>query len=302
MANIGIIGSGNVGANTAFFLAEKAVGNVLLYDVQEGLAKGKALDMMEAAPVRGYKTTISGTEDRNDVFECDVVIVSAGAVRTPGMKREDLYQSNRDMIVEYAHAMKGSGAKVIMVTEPVDLLTALFVRESGMKREQVLGLGGLLDSTRLRYMVAHELGVTMENVTANVIGRHAPGMIPLAKYTTVSGVPVDRLIAPERLSELFERTRNAGDVIVDMAQRANAYYGPSASAADLAEAIRRDTGRIMPISLVLNGEFGVKGVAMSLPAVIGRNGVEQVLKPQLTDEQLKQFTTSASELEQILGK
>jgi malate dehydrogenase len=300
MANIGIIGSGNVGANTAFFIAEHNVAHVVLYDIQEGLSTGKALDMMEAAPVRGYDVRIQGTDRLEHVLANDVIIVTAGSVRKPGMQREDLFSENAGIIRELAKSMSGSSAKVIMVSEPVDMLTALFVEESGLDRRQVMGLGGVLDSTRLRYFIAQELGVTTENVQATVIGRHANAMIPLPRYCTVSGVPVAQLMPSDRLEELFEETRNAGSLIVDMAQRASSYYGPSAAATELAQAVNMNTGRIMTVSMMLRGEYGIEGVAMSLPAVIGRNGIEQVMLPQLTDAEQQKLTASAEDLRNMM--
>ena len=300
MANIGIIGSGNVGANTAFFIAEHNVAHVVLYDIQEGLSTGKALDMMEAAPIRGYDVRIQGTDRLEHVLANDIIIITAGSVRKPGMKREDLYGENAELITELAHGMKGKDAKVIMVSEPVDMLTALFVKESGMDRRQVMGLGGILDSTRLRYLIAGELGVTTENVQATVIGRHSDAMIPLRRYCTVSGVPVTQLIPNDRIDELFAETRNAGNLIVDMAQRASSYYGPSAAATDLAQAINMNTGRILSVSMMLDGEYGIEDVAMSLPAVIGRNGIEQVMLPKLTEEEEKQLHASAEDVRAII--
>jgi malate dehydrogenase len=300
MANIGIIGSGNVGANTAFFIAEHNVAHVVLYDIQEGLSTGKALDMMEAAPVRGYDVRIQGTDRLEHVLANDIIIVTAGSVRKPGMQREDLYSENAGVIRELAKSMSGSSAKVIMVSEPVDLLTALFVEESGLDRRQVMGLGGVLDSTRLRYFIAEELGVTTENVQATVIGRHADAMIPLPRYCTVSGVPVTQLMPSDRLEELFDETRKAGSLIVDMAQRASSYYGPSAAATELAQAVNMNTGRIMTVSMMLRGEYGIEGVAMSLPAVIGRNGIEQVMLPQLTDAEQQKLTASAEDLKTMM--
>ena len=301
MANIGIIGSGNVGANTAFFIAEHNVAHVVLYDIQEGLSTGKALDMMEAAPVRGYDVRIQGSDRLDHALANDIVIVTAGSVRAPGMKREDLYSENAEVIRGIAASMRGSTAKVIVVSEPVDMLTALFVEESGMDRHQVIGLGGVLDSTRLCYLIAEELGVTAENVQATVIGRHSDAMIPLARYSTVSGVPVEQLIDAQRLQELFDHTRNSGNLIVDMAQRASSYYGPSAAATELAQAINMNTGRIFSVSMMLRGELGVDGVAMSLPAVIGRNGIEQVMLPKLTEEEQSKFNSSAEELRAIMA-
>jgi malate dehydrogenase len=302
MAHIGIVGSGNVGANAAFFIAEKGVADVQLYDIQEGMSTGKALDMMEAAPIRGYRTKLSGTDRLDVLLQSEIIVITAGTVRQPGQKREDLFGSNRSIIEELAEALKGTSAKIIMVTEPVDLLTALFIKKSGIKRRQVMGLGGLLDSTRLRYLIAHELKLTFENVNAMVVGRHASEMIPLPEYCSVSGIPITRLLPEETITRLFDETRRAGDLIVTMAQRASAYYGPSAAAADLAEAIHLDTGRVLSVSVMLQGEYGIKGVAMSLPAVIGRNGIEQVLQPTLSVDQKSQFERSAKELETILSR
>lgn len=301
MANIGVIGSGNVGANTAFFIAEKVVGDVLLHDIQEGLSTGKALDMMEAAPIRDYRTEIHGTDSLDDVLACPIIVITAGSVRKPGMKREDLFDQNREMIAELAGKMKGSSSVFLLATEPVDLLTTVFAQESGLPREQVLGIGGILDSTRLRYLIAEELAVAMDNVAATVIGRHSDAMIPLPDYSTVSGVPVGKLLTAERLGELFEKTRTAGDLIVDMAQRANSYYAPSAAVCDVSEAVHRNTRRIMPLSIMLQGEFGVDGVAMSLPVVVGRRGVDRVLLPELSASEESQFKQSADDLKGILG-
>lgn len=282
-------------------MAERHVDHVLLYDVLDGLPVGKALDMMEAAPVRGYRTRIAGTNDLDDVKRSDVIVVAAGGVRKPGMKREDLFGDNREIISGIAKDLVDIEAKVIIVTEPVDLMTTYFLRESGLPAERVMGVGGILDATRLRYMIAGELNVAMDNVTATVIGRHADSMIPLADYSSVSGVPLTQLLDAEKIDELFEKTRNAGDLIVQMAQRASSYYGPSAAVSELAEAIVRDEGRILPVSVMFTGQFGITGVAMSLPAVIGKNGVEQTLQPRLSGAQQKQLTDSAAELESILA-
>ena len=296
MANIGIIGSGNVGANTAFFVAEKGVADVTLYDIQDGLSTGKALDMMEAAPVRGYRTRIKGSDSTAGVKKNDIVIVSAGGVRQPGMKREDLFEANRSIIDSVAADLVEYTGVVIMVTEPVDALTAYFVEKTKLPRTKVMGLGGLLDSTRLRYLIAHELGVTMDDVSALVVGRHSDAMIPLARYTCVSGVPVTQLMSAERLTELFDETKTAGDVIVTMAQRASAYYGPSAAASDLAEAVCRDSRRVLPVSVTLAGEFGVSGVAMTLPAIVGRNGIHRIILPELSEDEVPRFSRSAADL------
>lgn len=301
MAGIGIIGSGNVGANTAFFAAEKQVADIVLYDKQEGLSTGKALDMMEAAPVRGYQHGISGTDTLDDLLGSSIIMIAAGVVREPGMKREDLYSKNGEVIDDLADKLSGFGGTVIVATEPVDMLTARFAHQSKLPAQRVLGLGGILDSTRLRFLISRELDVTMEDVSALVIGRHSADMIPLRRYTSVSGVPLDMLLDGGRIDELFEQTRGAGDLIVTMAQRASAYYGPSAAASDLADAIIHDTRHIMSVSMMFTGQYGIEGVAMSLPAVIGAGGIERVLEPTLTEAELRQLTKSADDLRSVIG-
>ncbi|MCG8635105.1 MAG: malate dehydrogenase [Desulfobacterales bacterium] len=297
---IGIIGSGNVGANTAFFLAEKGVDHVTLYDVQEGLAKGKALDMMEAAPIRGYRTTIRGTDNPDEVLDADIVILTAGSVRKPGMKRDALYQENRQIIEGYARKITNMDTKVIIVSEPLDVMTTIFAEKSILPSSQILGLGGLLDATRLRFLIADELKVSMENVAAQVVGRHTDDMILLRDYCCVSGMSIDNFLSEEKIKELFEQTRQAGALIVEMAGRASAYYGPSAVAAELAEAITLDTGRVLSVSQVLNGQFGIEKVALSLPALIGRNGIKQVVEPTLTSGEIETLKQSARLITQTI--
>ncbi|MCP3941417.1 MAG: malate dehydrogenase [Desulfobacteraceae bacterium] len=297
---IGIIGSGNVGANTAFFLVEKGVDHVTLYDIQKGIAHGKALDMMEAAPIRGYRTTIQGTDNPDDVVNSDIVILTAGSPRKSGMKRDALYHENRKIVEGYAQRITNPDTKVIIVTEPLDVMTTVFAEKSILPSSQILGLGGLLDATRLRFLIAHELKVSMENVAAQVVGRHTRDMILLKDYCCVSGMSIDNFLSEEKINELFEQTRNAGALIVEMAGRASAYYGPSAVAAELAEAISLDMGRVLSVSQVLNGQFGIGNVALSLPALIGRTGIKQVVEPSLTKDEIKTLKRSARLITQII--
>jgi malate dehydrogenase len=297
---IGIIGSGNVGANTAFFLAEKGVDHVTLFDIQEGLAQGKALDMMEAAPIRGYRTVISGTDNPDDVLDADIVIITAGSVRTPGMDRDALFQANKDIIIDYAGQITREDTRVIIVSEPVDLLTTLFARHSCLPAARIMGLGGILDATRLRFLIADELGVSMENVAAQVVGRHSDDMIILQDYCCVSGVPIEHFLSGETIEKLFEQTRQAGNLIVELAGRASAYYGPSAVAADLAEAVCHDTGRVLSISRMLTGQFDITDAALSLPCVINRTGASDILTPRLNDNQIKTLKTSARIIQETL--
>lgn len=295
MAQIGIIGSGNVGANTAFFLAERNVSHVCLYDVKEGLSTGKALDLMEAAPLRGYQYRLKGTDDIQEALDSQVLLVAAGEIRSTGEQREDLYERNAKILDDLASQLSGYSGVIIVATEPVDPLTMRLVK-NGSDRKRVIGVGGVLDSARLRALIARELGAAQEDVKATVIGRHSHDMIALPAYCSVAGVPVTTLISNARLAELVEETRQAGDRIVELAQRTNAYYGPAAAATDVAEAIIRDTRRILSVSTVLSGQYGITDVAMSLPALIGSGGVERVLEPRLTDDELAQFAKSAASL------
>jgi malate dehydrogenase len=295
MAWVSIVGGGNVGANAAFFIAEKGVTDVLLVDIQPGLSRGKMLDIMEAAPIRRYRNHLSGSDSLGDIAGSRLVVIAAGAIRTPGMRREDLFTVNAGLIASLAPevARLAPDATVVIATEPVDSLTALFARESGFPRGRVMGLGGILDSTRLRALIARELSVSMEIVSAMVIGRHSDDMICLPRYCSVSGVPLPHLLAEERIAALVEETRTAGDLVVEMAKRSSSYYAPSAAVAELADAIHMNLNRIFPVSVTLDGEYGVRGAALSLPAVIGENGAARVLTPALTDQEKAVFVESA---------
>jgi malate dehydrogenase len=298
MSQVSILGSGNVGANTAFFIAETGVEDVLLYDLQEGLAAGKALDMMEAAPLRKYRNRLRGAAKLEEIAGSEIVILAAGRVRRPGMKREDLFAENRALAGELAPrvAELAPEAVVIVATEPVDPVTREFARAAGFPRERVLGVGGCLDATRLRYAVARELGVSMEDVSAMVIGRHSASMLVLPRYCSVSGVPLPQLLPPPRVEALVAETAGAGDLIVQMAQRSSAFYAPSAAVADIVNSLHMDLRRVLCVSLVLKGEYGLSGVALSLPAVVGRGGVRRVLTPRLTEAELAVLKRSAAEL------
>ena len=302
MANIAIIGAGNVGANTAFFIAERNIGPVVMYDVQEGMATGKALDMMEAAPIRGYQHAIRGTDSIDDLADTDLTIIAAGSGREPGMKRDDLYAKNAELIDDLAGKMSSYKGTVVIATEPVDLMVMRFQKTSGLNANRVLGLGGVLDSTRLRFALSQALGITTENISATVIGRHSDQMLLLPEYCRVSGVPVTALMEQTDLEKALDETRSAGDVIVEMSQRASSYYGPSAAAADVVQAIAWDTRRVLPVSFVWDGQYGISGVAMSLPAVLGWTGVSRVMEPKLTEEQVQALQRSADDLNAIYAR
>ncbi len=302
MEKVSIIGSGNVGANTAFFIAEKGITNVVLHDMKEGLSTGKALDMMEAAPIRKYRNRITGIDDISGILNSETVIIAAGRGRTPGMKREDLAGENWKVLKEITgQVMKHSTESIIIVaTEPVDILTTLVVKEFKLDRARVLGLGGLLDATRLKFAIARELNVSTENVTAMVIGRHSDDMIPLPQYSRVSGIPLDQLMSQDAIQNLEQETRDVGDLIVEMAERSSAYYTPSAAAAELVDSIHMDLKRILPVSVLLDGEYGITGSAMSIPCVIGKKGVEKFLAPELTKDQLGRLKASDKAIQDII--
>ena len=295
MSRVSIIGGGNVGANAGFFIAEKGVTDVLLVDIQPGLARGKMLDIMEAAPIRRYRNMLAGSDSIEDIKGSQLVVVAAGAIRTPGMRREDLFTSNAGLIRTLAPqiARLAPESTVVIATEPVDSLTCLFVQQSGMPRTRVLGLGGILDSTRFRVLIARELNVSTEIVSAMVIGRHSDDMICLPRYCSVSGVPLPLLLSAERIASIMEETRSAGDLVVEMAKRSSSYYAPSAAVAELADSVHMNLNRIFPVSIKLQGEYGVQDAALSLPVVIGEKGVVRVIVPDLTAKEKSVFLESA---------
>jgi malate dehydrogenase len=295
MARVSIIGSGNVGANAAFFIAEKGVTDVLLIDIKQGLSRGKALDIMEAAPIRRYRNSLHGSDSLADIQGSQMVVITAGAIRSPGMRREDLYSENAPLIRSLAPevARLAPNSVVVMATEPVDSLTALFTLLSGMPRTRVLGLGGILDSMRLRALIARELDVSMEIVSALVIGRHSDDMICLPRYSSISGVPLHLLLPADRIETIVSQTRSAGDLVVELAKRSSAYYAPSAAIAELADAIHMNLSRIFPVSLMLDGEYGIRDAALSVPAVVGEKGVTRILTPELTREEKEALARSA---------
>jgi malate dehydrogenase len=295
MSRVSIIGGGNVGANAGFFIAEKGVTDVLLVDIQPGLARGKMLDIMEAAPIRRYRNMLAGSDSIEDIKGSQLVVLAAGAIRAPGMRREDLYTANAGLIRSLAPqiARLAPEATVVIATEPVDSLTCLFVQKSGMPRTRVLGLGGILDSTRFRVLIARELNVSTEIVSAMVIGRHSDDMICLPRYCSVSGVPLPLLLSAERIASIMEETRTAGDLVVEMAKRSSSYYAPSAAVAELADSVHMNLNRIFPVSIQLQGEYGVEDAALSLPVVIGEKGVVRVIVPELTAKEKSVFLESA---------
>jgi malate dehydrogenase len=303
MAGVSIVGSGNLGANTAFFIAETCAVDVTLFDVNEGISTGKALDMMEAAPLRKYKGMLSGSDSIESLKDSEVVIVALGSIRKVGTERDSLFEENREAVASIARevARLAPNSVVILATEPVDAMTTLFVRESKFPRNRVIGLGGALDSARLRYLASRKLALSAENISAMVVGAHSDEMIGLGDYSRISGIPFSQLMSPADFEGLMNEVRKSGDEIVRLAGRTSSYYAPGAIAAEVVDSIINDLNRVICVSVVLDGEYGVRDVALSLPAIIGRGGILRVLKPKLDPGQETKFTTSAESVKAVVA-
>jgi len=284
---LSVVGAGNVGASAALYLAEAEIGDVTLIDIVEGVAKGKALDLLEAGPVRGYDTMIEGSGDMKAVAGSDLIIVTAGLPRKPGMSRTDLLKANADIVRGIAQAIKTHAPKafVITVTNPLDVMTYLMYRVTGFPRERVIGMAGVLDSARFRSFLAMEIGVSVEDIQAMVLGGHGDTMVQLLSTATVSGVTVKKLIPKERLGEIVQRTRDGGAEIVKLLQTGSAFYAPASSAVQMAEAILKDKKRLLPVCAHLEGEYGFRDLYLGVPAILGSRGLEKIVELNLTADE-----------------
>jgi malate dehydrogenase len=298
MKRISIIGSGNVGTNTAFFIAERRATDVLLVDIKDGVAAGKSLDLMEAGPVRDYVTAIRGSVRIDDIAGSDIVIIAAGRVRKPGERREDLYRDNAPNVRAIAQDIRrlAPDAVVINIVEPIDLLTLLIQETLGADRFKVIGVGGLLSSTRIRYLVSNALGVSPREVTGLIIGPHHPSMVFLRDTIRVSGIPAAALLSEPQLLQLIEDARNAGDTILQLAQRSTSFYASGAAAAALVDAIVCNTKALLPVSVRCEGEYGVQGLAIGVPAFVGEHGVARILQLKLSAADRDAFDRAAAAL------
>jgi malate dehydrogenase len=292
------VGAGNVGASAALYLAEAEMGDVTLIDILEGVAKGKALDLLEAGPVRGYDTMIEGSGDMRSVAGSDLIIVTAGLPRKPGMSRTDLLKANADIIRGIAKAIKEHAPKafVIVITNPLDVMTYLLHHITGFPRERVIGMAGVLDSTRFRSFLAAEIGVSIEDIQAMVLGGHGDTMVPLVRYSTVGGIPIEKFIAKERLAEIVQRTRDGGAEIVKLLQTGSAFYAPAASAVQMAESILKDKKRLLPVCAYLNGEYGFRDIYLGVPAILGSRGLEKIVDLELTADEKAALAKSAEDV------
>jgi malate dehydrogenase len=304
MKQVGVIGSGNVGANCAFFIAENRAASVLLVDVKQGLSTGKALDISEAGPIRHYDTAVRGTDDIRAIRGSDVVVIAAGRVRRPGESREDLYRDNGQLLPRICADIGefAPEAVVVNVVEPVDMTTLLMQRLLGFDRTRVLGVGGLLSSTRLRYLVSTALGVSPRDVTGMVIGPHHADMVILRNTVRISGIPADALLAAEQFDLIIGEVRKADDTILYMSQQSAAFYAPSAAIAALVYAIVRDTKTVLPVSIRLEGEYGQSEIAVNIPARIGARGVEQIVSVELSARERVEFQNAIASLRASLER
>src|SRR2546426_10952761 len=291
---IGLIGAGQMGGNLALRAAQKELGDVVLFDVVEGVPQGKALDIMQSRAVGGYNARIIGTNKYDEVAGADVVIVTAGVPRKPGMSREDLLGINIKIMRDVATNVKEKCAKafVIVISNPLDAMVYAMKQITGFPKERVVGMAGVLDSSRLRLFVAEELNVSIEDVQALVLGGHGDDMVPVTRMCSVGGIPLEKLISRDRLEAIVDRTRKGGGEIVALLKTGSAFYAPATSAITMAESYLRDKKRVLPCAALLQGEYGINGFYMGVPVVIGSGGVEKVLEVELTAEEKAMFERS----------
>jgi malate dehydrogenase len=299
VALIGIVGCGKVGVSTAIQVAMKGLGDLVLIDIIQGLPQGEALDLSHMASILGIDVEITGSNDYRDLSGADLVIVTAGVVRRADMTRMDLLTKNASIVSDVSDKIReyASRSRVIMVTNPLDVMTYVALRRTGFERERVMGFSGLLDFGRFRYLVARELGVSRSSIIGPIIGEHGDSMVLLPRLTTVLGEPLTSLLPSERIMELVERTRRAGAEVISL-KGWSASHAPGAGAALMAEAIIRDTNAVVPVSLYLKGEYGVEGVCVVVPAVLGWSGVKRVIELSLTESERSEFLRSVEVVRQ----
>jgi malate dehydrogenase len=296
---ISVIGAGFTGATTAFLLAQKELGDIVLVDIPqlENPTKGKALDMLESSPVLGFDANIVGTSDYADTADSDIVVITAGIARKPGMSRDDLVTTNQKIMKQVTkEVVKYSpNCYIIVLTNPVDAMTYTVFKESGFPKNRVIGQSGVLDTARFRTFVAQELNISVKDVTGFVLGGHGDDMVPLVRYSYAGGIPLEKLIPKDRLDAIVERTRKGGGEIVNLLGNGSAYYAPAASLAEMVEAIVKDQRRILPAIAYLEGEYGYEGIYLGVPTILGGNGIEKVIELELTEDEKAALAKSVLE-------
>ena len=299
---IALIGAGNIGGTLAHLCVLKGLGDVVLFDVIDGLPQGKALDMLEAGPIEGYDASITGTTSYADIAGADVCIVTAGVARKPGMSRDDLLGINCKIMSDVSGNIKqyAPDSLVIVITNPLDAMVTLTKRVTGFPKNRVVGQAGVLDSARYRTFIAQELGVSVQNVTAMVLGGHGDDMVPVRSYCQVGGIPVEKLISAARLEEIERRTRQAGGEIVALLKTGSAFYSPASAAVQMAAAYLQDRKQILPCAAYLEGEYGIDGVYFGVPVSIGAGGVERVIEVDLSDKEKQEMEVSVGHVRELV--
>jgi len=301
---VSIIGGGNVGASAAQLLAHDGIADVVLFDIAEGMPQGKALDMAEACPLWNSSVSVKGTNSYRDTEKSDVIVITAGIPRKPGMSRDDLLKTNAEVVKSVAAETSklSPDAVVIVVTNPMDVMAYVACKTSGCNHRKVFGMGGILDSARFRTFISFELGVSPSDVEALVMGGHGDQMVPMPRYTTIKGVPITKILPPEKIAPLIERTRNGGAEIVSLLKTGSAYYAPAAATCQMIRAILFDEKRILPCAVYLEGQYGVRDIYVGVPAVLGARGIEKVIELELNEEERADFDRSVSAVKALLEK
>lgn len=299
---ISIIGAGFVGATAAHWAAAKELGDVVLVDILEGIPQGKALDLYEASPIEGFDSNVIGTNGYDETRGSDIVIITSGVPRKPGMSREDLLDINRRIIESVVSQVveRSPNTILMMVTNPLDTMTYLAFKKSGLPRERVIGMAGVLDTARYRAFIAMELGVSVEDIQALLLGGHGDEMVPLPRYTTVSGIPLSQLLSKEKIDKLVDRTRKGGGEIVSLLKTGSAFFAPSAGVIQMAEAVLKDKKRVLPCCIYLNGEYGLKDICFGVPVKLGAKGVESIIELELTEAEKALVAKSAESVKKSI--
>ena len=299
---ITVVGAGNVGATAAHWLVSKELGDVVLVDILEGMPQGKALDLAQAGPIEGYDRVIVGANDYKATADSDVVVITSGIARKPGMSRDDLLNTNAGIVgsVTEQIARTSPNAIIIVVSNPLDAMTQVAFKRSGFPKNRVIGMAGVLDSARMRTFLAEALNVSVENVTAFVLGGHGDTMVPLPRYSTCAGIPITELLSKEQIEAIVKRTASGGAEIVNLLKTGSAYYAPSAAAVEMVEAILKDKKKILPCAVYLEGEYGINGLFVGVPVKLGANGVEEIIQINLTTEERAALHKSAAAVQELV--
>ncbi|MCF7822096.1 MAG: malate dehydrogenase [Mariprofundaceae bacterium] len=299
-----VVGSGNVGATAAFLAAQKELGDIVLLDVMEGVPQGKALDMYEASPIQGYDVSVTGTQDYVDTADSDLVIITAGIARKPGMSRDDLLATNVKIIADVTRKIVAYSPEciILVVTNPLDAMVYTAKQVSGFPRQKVIGMAGVLDSARMRSFIAEKLDVSIGDVSAFVLGGHGDTMVPLPRYSTVGGIPITELLNEDEVAQICERTAQGGAEIVQLLKTGSAFYAPAAAVIEMAEAILKDKNRILPCAAYLEGEYGINGYYMGVPCKLGGGGMEGVIELDLIGDERAAIERSLDSVKELVGQ